>query len=104
MHAERGEKGRANYARLSLADLSVDDGQLAHVNTADIRQALEEFEKEKSIDGRIFAHAVLADILLAQGKSQDARKEVEAAEAIAQKSQNFSTQLNLEITGGRART
>ena len=41
---------------------------------------------------------------LIPGKSQGAWKEVEAAEAIAKKSQNFSTRLNLEITGGRVRT
>jgi len=104
LQTEIGEKGPAAYTRLALADLSVDDGRLAQVNIADIRQALEEFEKEKSVDGAIFAHSVFADILLAQGKSQDARKEVEAAEAIAKKSQNLSTRLNLEITGGRVRT
>ena len=104
LQTEIGEKGPATYTRLSLADLSVDDGQLAHVNTTDVRQALEEFEKEKSIDGQVFAHLVLADILLAQGKLQDARKEVETAEAIAKKSQNLSTHLNSEVTGGRVRS
>ncbi len=104
LQTEIGEKGPAAYTRLALDDLSVDDGQLAHVNTADIRQALDEFEKEKSVDGAVFALSVFADILLAQGKSQDAWKEVEAAEAIAKKSQNFSTRENLEITGGRVRS
>ena len=104
LQTDIGEKGPATYTRLSLDDLSVDDGQFGQVNTAEIRQALEEFEKEKSVDGAIFAHSVFADILLAQGKFQDARKEIEAAEAIAKKSQNFSTRLSLEITGGRVRS
>lgn len=100
---EIGEKGPAAFTQLSLADLSVEEGKPAQANLSAVRAALEEFQKEKSIDGQIFAHIVLADILLAQRKLPEARQEVETGEAIASKSQNLATHLNLEVTAGRVR-
>lgn len=100
---EIGEKGPAAYTRITLAALSLDEGQPMQANVGAIREALEEFDKEKSVDGRVFAHVVLARVLLAQGKLPDARKEIEAAEAIALRSQSLGVHLNLEITAGRVR-
>lgn len=96
-----GEEGQAGRSRLALADLSLAEGNVTQVSVSEFGQILQGFEQSKSLDAQIFAHTVLARILLAQEKLHDALKQVEAGEALAAKNQNLSVRLDLTITAGQ---
>jgi serine/threonine protein kinase/Tfp pilus assembly protein PilF len=100
---EIGEKGPAGNSRLGLADVSLAEGDVAQVSLPELRQVLQEFEIEKKVDAQIYAHAVLARALLAQGKAPDALKDIEAGEALAAKNQNLGVRLDLGVTAGEVR-
>ena len=103
MQSQAGERGTAGRSELMLADLSIEEGKAADVKVADFDPILRGNELHKSLDGEIFAHAVLARVLLAQGKLPDALKHIEAGEALAAKVQNLSVRLDLGITAGNVR-
>jgi len=100
---EIGEGGQAGRSRLALADLSLAEGNLTQLSVSEFDQILQGFEQTKSLDAQIFAHTVLARILLAQKKLPDALKQVEAGEALAAKNQNLGVRLDLNITAGQVR-
>ena len=48
-----------------------------------MRKCKEQFHRERATDDELAASVMLARALLAQGKQEDARKELEAARALA---------------------
>jgi DNA-binding winged helix-turn-helix (wHTH) protein/tetratricopeptide (TPR) repeat protein len=110
MHEEamaiRSESGRKNYvaqSRLSLADLAVDDGRLVDAVTL-VRDAREEFRKEKQPDLETAAETVLVRVLLAQNEPRQAQEEVKMARKIAEESTTFSVRLDFAIEAARVET
>jgi hypothetical protein len=65
-------------------------------------EARDEFRKAHKNDEQVAATSVLVAALLADGKNDDALKEVSKAAPIAAKSQNLSTRLGFAIAMARA--
>lgn len=100
---ELGEKDTAASTRLAMAELAIEEG---HPDAAEgpAREARDWFEKAHKNDDQVAATALLATALLADGKRDDAYKELNKTAPIAAKSQNLSVQLAFAITKARART
>ena len=60
---------------MALAELSVEEGHPAE-SEVPVRQAIAEFQKEKTIDDEIWAQSILARALLEMGKPAEAQKEI----------------------------
>jgi DNA-binding winged helix-turn-helix (wHTH) protein/tetratricopeptide (TPR) repeat protein len=95
-------RGTVAQSKLALADLATEEDRPAEAETP-CRQAIEEFQSEKTTDDLISAHAVLARTLFAMGKAAEAKNEVEIAGELAAKSQNFGVHLQLSIVSARIR-
>ena len=50
---------------------------------AEMRKCKEQFHREQAIDDELAASVMLTQALLAEGKQEDAKKEIEAARALA---------------------
>lgn len=99
LRIEIGEKGTIAESQLSIATLALEQGQPVAAETR-VRDAREEFRKEKQIDDEILADTCLARALLAQHNYREARKEIEAGKALVSRSQNRANQLQLEMAAG----
>jgi len=66
--------------------LALERKQPAETETR-IREAREEFRKEKQIDDEMLADTVLARAMMAQHKYEEAQKEIEAGKGFVAKSQ-----------------
>lgn len=95
MRSELGEKGGMAQSQLSLANVALEN---AHAPEAEslARDAAKEFETENDSDQLTAAENVLAQSLIAQGKYDQAEKEI----ALAQKleARDLPTTLSLSIT------
>jgi eukaryotic-like serine/threonine-protein kinase len=96
VRTEIGEKGTIAESQLALAILALERGQPAETETR-IREAREEFRKEKQIDDEMLADTVLARSLIVQHKYEEAQKEIEAGKGFVAKSQNRANQFQLNI-------
>jgi eukaryotic-like serine/threonine-protein kinase len=94
-------KGGISQLNLALADLAIESGDTAGAESL-CRQAIEEFQSEKTTDDLILAHTVLAHDLYAMGNFAAAKKETDIANALAANSQNFGVRLQLSIAAARA--
>jgi hypothetical protein len=70
---------------------------------ATLRQSIQELRAEKGADDELLAHAVLARVLLAAGKTSDAQKEIDGARALAAKSQNLGNRMEMAVVAARVR-
>jgi DNA-binding winged helix-turn-helix (wHTH) protein/tetratricopeptide (TPR) repeat protein len=95
-------RGAVAQSKLALADLATEQDRPAEAETP-CRQAIEEFQSEKTTDDVISAHTVLARALLAMGKAPEAKTESDIAGVLAAKSQNFGARLQLNIVTARIR-
>jgi hypothetical protein len=96
-----GEKDNIAATRVAMAELAIAEG---HPEAAEgpAREARDEFQKAHKSDDRITATAALVGALLADGKKDDAIKEVGKTAPIAARSQNLSVQLAFAVTRARA--
>jgi tetratricopeptide (TPR) repeat protein len=97
-----GIKLSSAESRLALADVSLNQGSIAEAQTF-ARQALEEFQIEKATDDIILSHTVLARSLLAEGKLEEAGKEVSVVAELAGKTQNAGIRFQYNIADSRIR-
>jgi|SRR5579862_2117605 len=97
---QAGEKQSAAESRVSLARLAIEEG---HASQAEIsaRSCKEQFQQEQQDDDALSASLVVIDSLLAQGKQDEAQKEIEAALQLGNKSQNRFLHLQFELVRGR---
>jgi tetratricopeptide (TPR) repeat protein/TolB-like protein len=95
---KNGVKGIASERQLSLAELDIEEGRPAE-GEALARKAAPEFERENLREDQILATVILARALLAQGKNDEAAKEVEVGRSLSGAS--LSTRLNLAVTRAR---
>ena len=85
-----------------LASLAIEEGKPAEGETL-ARRALDEFRIAKAAEPQIPAHAVLAQALLAQGKSGAAGKEITLGRPLAAKTQQRLLRLQFEIAAAEVR-
>ena len=97
---QAGEKQTAAESRVSLAKLAIEEGHGSDAETS-ARSSQQQFHQEQQADDELSASIVLIDALLAQGKQGEAQKEMEAAQALGNKSQNRFLRLQFELASGR---
>lgn len=66
-----------------------------------VREAREEFRKEKQTDDEMLSDTILARALVAQHKYAEAQKEIEAGKGLVAKSQNRANRLQLDIAAAQ---
>jgi DNA-binding winged helix-turn-helix (wHTH) protein/tetratricopeptide (TPR) repeat protein len=97
---QAGEKQTATESRVSLAKLAIEEGHASDAE-ASVRECKEQFYTEQQADDELSARIVLINALLAQTKLSEAQKEIEAAQALGNKSQNRFLRLQFELASGR---
>ena len=98
---ELGDKQAVAETELSLARLSIEQGQAADAETV-IRKGKEQFHQDQQADDELAASIVLIDALLAESKLPEAESEVEEAKSLAHKSANLLLHLQFEVRFARA--
>ena len=98
MRTELGEQGGKAQNQLSLANLALENRQAAQAESL-ARDAASEFEKENDSDQRTAAEDVLARSLIAQGKYDQAAREIVVAQELG--ARDMPTTLSLSITRAR---
>jgi tetratricopeptide (TPR) repeat protein len=97
MRSELGEKGGVAQSQMSLANLALENRQAAQAESL-ARDAAKEFETENDSDQRTAAEEVLARSLIAQGKYDQAAREIALAQKLG--ARDLPTTLSLSITRG----
>ena len=100
LRSQAGEKQNAAESRVSLAKLAIEEGHAPDAE-ASVRACIEQFQKEQQADDELTARIVLIGALLAQAKSSEAQKQMEAAQPLGNKSQNRILRLQFELASGR---
>jgi serine/threonine protein kinase/tetratricopeptide (TPR) repeat protein len=95
-----GGKSWIAGSKLSLASLILEQGQPQQAEPL-AREAVAEFQAEKSTDQEIEARDILAQILMAQQRFSDAQAEIESARKLS--SPNVLVSLGLDITNNGLR-
>jgi len=97
---QAGEKQTATESRASLAKLAVEEGHATDAETS-ARACKQQFQQDQHRDDGLSASIALIDALLAEGKQGEAQKEVEAAQALGNGTQNRFLRLQFELASGR---
>jgi tetratricopeptide (TPR) repeat protein/TolB-like protein len=97
-----GEKLLVAESRVALANLALEEGRPAQAEAL-AREALQQFQGEKSRDDEALAEAVIARALHAQGKVAESRESLTRAVQLAGKSQAQSVRLSVAILDARLR-
>ncbi len=92
----------AASALIPLADLDLESGQ-AGAAEAKIRECLAAIQGQKRVRVEIAAHTLLARVLLAEGKRDEARIELERIGPMAARSQSRVRRLEYEIAAAEVR-
>jgi len=99
---ENGAQSDVEETRLSVAELSIEEGQ-TDAATALAYSARKLFRNQGPIEEEVWADAVLARALLAQGKRQEARNELESATGLVAKVQNPEIRIKFAIVAASVR-
>jgi tetratricopeptide (TPR) repeat protein len=91
-----GDEELAAETQVALADLSLDESSPAAAEQL-AREAKLDFHRQHYNDGELDAGAALVRCFLAQGKNEEARKEINYNGALVGGSQRQATQLNFQI-------
>ena len=97
---QAGEKQTATESRVSLAKLAIEEGHPTDAETS-ARACKQQFQQDQQRDDELSASIPLIDALLAEGKQGEAQKEVEAAQALGNATQNHFLRLQFELASGR---
>jgi DNA-binding winged helix-turn-helix (wHTH) protein/tetratricopeptide (TPR) repeat protein len=100
LRMQSGEKQAEAETHIALALLSIEEGHPAAAEIT-LRQYLNQFHKEQQADDELAGETSLIQALLAQGKSSDAKTEMERAEPLAAKSQNRLARLQFALASAR---
>ncbi len=95
-----GEKQAAAETQVALARLAVEEGHPGEAEAA-MRKCREQFHREQAVDDELSARTMLMQALLAEGKLGDAKKEIEAAQALAAVSQNRLARFQFDLARAR---
>lgn len=94
-YQKSGEKNAQAQIAAGQAGVSLEQGNLTEAERF-ARQAVEELDKEKA-ETAALAHASLGQVLLAQGKNQEAKSEASRARQMVLKSQNLTISIPVLI-------
>jgi eukaryotic-like serine/threonine-protein kinase len=94
-----GEK-QAAETQVALSRLAIEEGHAAEAEAA-MRKCKEQFHREHAVDDELAASTMLTRALLAEGKLEDAEKEIEAAQALATQSQNRLARFQFDLVRAR---
>ena len=100
LRTQAGEKQSAAETRVSLARLAIEEGRAADAE-ASLRGCKEQFHSKQQADDELSASTALIEALLAQGKQDEAQKEMKAAQQLGTESQNRLLRLQFELAAGR---
>ena len=100
---EIGEKATAAESMLIVAQIAMEERRFSDAESS-TRQATDEFRAEKIQEDELQARALLARALQAQGKNGEARKQLEAAGAIASRSLVPESRLNYTIAAAQVQS
>ena len=100
---EIGEKGSIAESQLSLANLALEEGRPTDAEGR-LRDAQQEFLKEKQVDDELLANTFLARAFLAQRKYVEAEKEIRDGNVLASHSQNSANRLQFRIAATELET
>lgn len=103
LRSQMGENQTVGETQVALAEVSIEEGRAVEAEAA-MRKCREQFHREEQADDELSADVVLIEALLAQGRHGDAKKEVEATEILARKSQNLFTRLQFALASARLLT
>jgi tetratricopeptide (TPR) repeat protein len=95
-----GEKATAGETEVALARVSIEEGQPAKAETV-LRQWIDQFAREHQSDDELMARTYLVESLLAQGRQQEAEKEVAAAHALEAGSQSLFAKMQFDLCAAR---
>jgi tetratricopeptide (TPR) repeat protein len=97
---EIGDKQAVAETELSLARLSIEQGNAADAETV-IRKGEEQFHQDQQADDELAASILLIDALLAESKLAEAESEAGHAKALADKSANLLLDLQFQVMFAR---
>jgi len=95
-----GEKQAAAETQVALARLDIEEGHAAEAEAA-MRKCKEQFHREQASDDELAASTMLAQALLTEGKLGEAKKEIEAAQALATVSQSRLARFQFDLARAR---
>ena len=95
-----GEKQAAAETQVALARLAIEEGH-ATAAEAEMRKCKEQFHREQATDDELAASIMLTQALLAEGKHDDVKKEIEGAKPLAAQSQNRQLRLQFDLALAR---
>jgi eukaryotic-like serine/threonine-protein kinase len=100
LRKELGEKANAAEVQVGLAAVALEEGRPSEVQDM-IRGAEDEFRKERLKDDEILGDSILADALLTSGNVTEARRQADAMEPLAAKSQSRELRLRAGVIAAR---
>jgi len=100
LRTQAGEKQTAAESRVSLAKLALEEGHASQAETS-ARSCKEQFQNEQQHDDALSASLIVIDSLLAQGKQNEAQKEMETTQQLGNTTQNQFLHLEFELTSAR---
>lgn len=103
IRSESGEKVLISETRMLEAEVSLEEGKSGSDTETAVRQTLEVFEKEKQRDDQAEAWDLLARLLYAEQKGDDAMRAAEQSLTLSAKSRNFEIRMDNAITAVRMR-
>jgi tetratricopeptide (TPR) repeat protein len=95
-----GEKANAAEIQVALAAVALEEGHPSEAQTM-IREAQEDFRKQKLRDDEILSDALLSEALLASGNLAAARSQADAMALLAANSQSHEVRLRAGIVAAR---
>lgn len=101
MRTSAGDKLTIAETQLSIAELSLEEARSPADQESAIRQEIDVFQKQKARDDETQAWCILAQALLAEGKTAAAKDPVQHAKSLAAKSQNPEVRWHTAITAAR---
>ena len=91
-----GDRFVESYPRMNSAEVSLELG-MPNEAEALSREALEEFRKAQWVSDELVARSLLVDALLAQGKTEDARRELVIAQSVMPKTQAAEPRFRFQV-------
>jgi len=100
LRTQAGEKQTAAESRVSLAKLAIEEGHASDGENL-ARACKQQFQQERQLDDELSAGLAVVDALLAQGKQDEAEKEINADRRLGTKSQNLFLRLQFALASAR---
>jgi len=101
MRTKAGDKVTIAESQMRLADLSLEEGRAPSEAETAIRQAIDEFQKEKARDDEAQALAILARTLFAEQKFDEAKRVAAQAVSLSEKEKNVEIRMENATVAAR---